>query len=332
MGDFEIRRGDVLLFHGDSFISWAIRLFDGTDVNHAAIALDETTLAEAAGRGLRRAPIAGAVAANKYMVVRRHPDADLASVVATAGGWVDKRAPYAYQQIVLLGLLAATRSIPLGGFGRRMLRSILDHAAAALNAFVDRDGHRSMICSEFVYRCFAEAPSDPVEKFRLLIKSGDVAFDGTQGGLADWALEQPDETYDAALNLPVSFDVPAAEADDADEVAEEELAPLIAAWAEENDLVTEDMPPAPPPSFDDLGEEPTDEELLSSLVAFSTAYAGESDEETSFGVGTVVAVAAARGAVKGLLEPAIEANFVTPGDLLVSPTIVDAGRMSADRG
>ncbi|HEU4947163.1 MAG TPA: hypothetical protein VFT31_08425 [Kribbella sp.] len=325
-----IRPGDVLLFQGDNFISWAIRLFDGTDVNHVAVALDDTTLAEAAGRGLRRAPIEAALATNRYMRVRRHPDPDLAAVVATATGYVNRRAPYAYQQIVLLGLLAATRNIPLGGLGRRMLRSVLDHAAAALNAFVDADGKRSMICSEFVYRCFMEAPSDPVERFRLLIMSGDIAFDPSEPCLAEWGLDQPDETYDAALGAPVSFEVPAVPPEEADEVAEEDLAPLLAAWAEEQGLVTEDMPPAPPPSFgpDDL-EEPTDEELLASLVAFSTAFTGEDEE--SFDIGTVIGVAAAKGAIRGLLVPAIEANFVTPGDVLQSPTLIDVGRVGGSR-
>jgi hypothetical protein len=55
----EIRSGDVLLYHGRGFISWAIRKFDGTEVNHAAIALDGERLGEAAGRGLQIAPIPG---------------------------------------------------------------------------------------------------------------------------------------------------------------------------------------------------------------------------------------------------------------------------------
>ncbi|MDQ0000106.1 MULTISPECIES: hypothetical protein [Pseudarthrobacter] len=320
----EIRRGDVLLFHGTDIISWAIRTFDGTDVNHAAIALDEATLMEAAARGLRHATIEAEVSGSRYVRVRRHTEDDLASVVATAASHVKRRAPYAYQQIVMLALLAATRTIPLGGTGRRMVRSILDHAAAALNAFVDRDGTRSMICSEFVYRAFAEAPSDPAERFRLLIHSGDIAFGEVEPCLAEWALQQSAETYEAAFRIPVSFDVTAAQPDEAGEAAEEELAPLIVAWAEDHNLVTEDMPPAPPPSFE-VGEsdDPTDEELLASMVSFSTALTNDSE----FGIGTTLGVAAALGAIQGLLTPAIEANFVTPGDLLKSPTLVDIGRI-----
>lgn len=325
----EIKAGDVLLFHGNGFVSWGIRKFDGTDVNHAAIALDSTALAEAGGRGLERKPVAEAVGSNKYMKVRRHADPDLAPVVTKATEFVDKGSPYAYQQIVLLALLASTRKIPLDGVAKRMLRSILDHAAAALNAFVDKGGRRSMICSEYVYRAFAETGIEPADRYRVLIQVGDKAFDVSETSLADWAIQQPDETYDAATSLPVSFeapvDVPAPEM--ADEIAEQDLAPIMAAWAVENGEVDEDMPAPPPPSFgiDDL-EEPSDEELLASLIGFSGALsAANSDEPVSFGLGAVITAAAARGAIQGLLKPAIEANLVTPGDLLLSPTLADVG-------
>jgi hypothetical protein len=131
--------------------------------------------------------------------------------------------------------------------------------------------------------------------------------------------------YDGAANLPVSFDVTPVEAENADEAAEADLAPLMADWAVENDLVDEDMPPPPPPSFDAVTEgEPTDEELLGSLVNFSGAFA----DATSDGPPSpVLAASAARGAIEGLISPSIEANFVTPGDLLLSPTLVDKGTL-----
>ncbi len=324
----DIRAGDVLLFHGNGFVSWGIRKFDGTDVNHAAIALDATTLGEAGGHGLQRTPIEAAAASNKYMRVRRHGDAELGPVVAIASTYLDEGRPYAYQQIVLLALLASTRKIPLTGIAKRMLRSILDHGAAALNGFMDRDGKRSMICSEFVYRAYAEAVGDPVDRYRVRVQVGDTAFGPPAGTLAGWALQQPDEKLEAASNAPVSFSAPTVvEPAVADEVAEADLAPIMAAWAVENGMVDADMPPAPPPSFaPDQLVEPSDEELLASLINFSGAMANvTSDAQPSFGVVSVMGAAAARGAVNGLLKPSIEANFVTPGDLLLSPTLTDVG-------
>jgi len=324
----DIKAGDVLLFHGNGFVSWGIRKFDGTDVNHAAIALDPGMLGEAGGRGLQRTPIDKALASNRYMRVRRHADHELAPVVSVASRYLDEGRPYAYQQIVLLALLASTRRIRLTGVARRMLRTILDHGAAALNAFLDRDGNRSMICSEFVYRAYGEAVGDPADRYRIRIQVGDMAFDPAGVSLAEWALEQPDEALEAAAAVPVSFAVAVTDPDAADDAAEHDLAPLVAAWALEEGIVDEDMPAPPPPSFaaDDL-EEPSDEELLASLLSFSGAFAdATSDAPPSFGLGALtIGSAVARGAIQGLLEPKIDANFVTPGDLLVSPTLVDVG-------
>ena len=53
----DVLPGDILLFRGKGFVSWAIRLFDGTEVNHAAIALDGGKLAEAGGHGLQQRDI-----------------------------------------------------------------------------------------------------------------------------------------------------------------------------------------------------------------------------------------------------------------------------------
>ena len=326
----EVRAGDVLLFHGNGFISWGIRAFDGTDVNHAAIALDATTLGEAGGRGLQRTLIETAAKSNKYMRVRRHTDPELAPVLTVASTYLDDGRPYAYQQIVLLALLASTRKLRLTGIARRMLRSILDHGAAALNGFLDRGGARSMICSEFVYRAFAEAVADPTDRYRVLIQIGDAAYDPESTSLAQWALVQPDDVLEAAAVQPVSFGVPGTvEPALADEQAELELAPILAAWAVESGRAgSADMPPVPPPSFSpEVVADPTDEELVGSLVGFGAALAdATSDRPPSFGLSAAtVGSATARGLISGLLRPAIEANFVTPGDLLLSPTLTDVG-------
>jgi hypothetical protein len=50
-----IKPGDLLLFHGKGFVSWAIRKIDGSEVNHVAIAFGDG-LAEAGG-ALQTRPI-----------------------------------------------------------------------------------------------------------------------------------------------------------------------------------------------------------------------------------------------------------------------------------
>ena len=53
----DVSPGDVLLFHGQGFVSWAIRAVDGTEVNHAAVALPGGMLGEAGGKGLQKRAI-----------------------------------------------------------------------------------------------------------------------------------------------------------------------------------------------------------------------------------------------------------------------------------
>ncbi len=59
-----LRPGDILLFHGHGFQSWAIRRFEESDVDHAAIVLEPETMAEVSSSGLRNAEIEPAVEGN----------------------------------------------------------------------------------------------------------------------------------------------------------------------------------------------------------------------------------------------------------------------------
>lgn len=325
----EVRAGDVLLFHGRGFVSWAIRKFDGSDVNHAAIALGPDTVGEAGGRGLQVTPLAQATGSNDFSVVRRFDDAELEDVVNVANNYVTGGRPYAYQQIVLLAILASTRKIPLPPIGRRFLRSALDHAAAALNAFVDRGGTRSMICSEFVYRCYEEVPGGPPPPFHLKVLLGGVPFAPSEGSVVDWALGLPDDAIPGAA--PAPFGPTSPELIDLAEIdawAEADLAPLIAAYAAETGLADDDMPNdvlAIP--FDVGAANVSDDDLLQSLVDFGAALGDASEAAPpSFGVGTLIGGAAAKGAIAGILNVSVDANFVTPGDLLRSPSLRDVGR------
>jgi hypothetical protein len=168
MAEIDIRPGDVLLFHGDSLVSKAIRLFDGTDVNHAAVSVEGGQLVEAAGDGVRRADVRATVKDNVRTYVRRLKQTDdLAPVVARANAYADAGVHYAYQQIVLLGVLTLTRRAPAGNpVVRLAMRKILDEAAKVLNSIAERGGE-TMICSELVYRAYDEAVAGRDDPYRL---------------------------------------------------------------------------------------------------------------------------------------------------------------------
>lgn len=311
-----VQGGDVLLTHGTSAISWAIRFFDRSEVNHAAIALDATNVGEAVAAGLKASPLTALISANEYVLHRRSRLGDHAPVVSVANDYLTNRAPYAYQQIVLLAVLGATRAIPLPRVAKRLIRSSADAAADVLNTMLDDGGTRLMICSEYVYRAFAEATPPHL----LIADTADLAAASTgteeTWSFADhWAPRHEPELIAAASNdeaIPAAAgrssvdhgDVERLAAEYALEVAylDEEAAKVAVAAADS--AVVSATPAA----------EPSDAELARSLVRLSGALedAVDADGAQPAGLGVDLAM----GALKGLLDTRVNPNFVTPGDLL----------------
>lgn len=333
----EISAGDVLLFHGQGFVSWAIRKIDGSDVNHAAIVLPGGVLAEAGGFGLQQRAVPQTMGQGESMRVSRLDAAvDLAPVLAKASTYLAAGHLYAYQQIVMLALLCVTRSIPLPRLARRMVRSVLEHAATAVLDLLPV-GAKWMICSEYVYRCFDEAVDGDHDPYRLLISG--VSFGPGEATLVDWAL---DNVRDVPVTPAVAFGSMPAEPVQRAATIEASLAPAIADYAAELHAAgltaDDDLPPMLDVSFGPpaaLPPEPTDDELLASLATFGEAWgratgAGPSGPVTpAFGPGTVATISAAalKGALEGLKHISVDPNFVTPRDLLQTPSLRPIGRI-----
>lgn len=325
--------GDVLLYRGHGPISWAIRFIDRSDVNHAAIALDGTTLAEATGHGLASGPIDKSIQRNERTIVRRLAvaPADPGPAVAKAQGYLDDGVPYGYQQILLLALLCATRQVPLPGLAGKLLRRALDGAAAVLNRMVDNaEGTRFMICSEYVYRAYLEGGSVLAIEVRDGAAVAGAGSEDANLPLLDWAAGQSDEALDEAVAMAASGSPMGAVPGDLDDLAaavEEELNGIIVdyaiAVAPDDPEVLAMAAASPAASVAAAGEAfPTPAELLASLVRFSDGLAvarADDGGATPAGAGLVGAVAG--GALHGLLSTKTDPNFVTPGDLLVSPSL-----------
>ncbi|RLV10445.1 hypothetical protein CTZ27_04415 [Streptomyces griseocarneus] len=298
----QLKPGDVVLTRGTEAISRAICLMDASEVSHAALAVDGDTLAEAVGEGLRTIPYAKALDGHDLLVGRSlAAPADMAPVLDVARRYLDGKISYAHQQIVLLAVLCVTRRVPLPLGGRRLVRTVLDQAAAAVNALAEC-GRQPMICSEFVYRCHYEArPSAP---YALRVDGGSDA-DG-QSTLLGWARSHP-----ALSHLPLPGKVPAL----LDPAALEALlAPLVSAYASAvgklDGLPFGKHVPAPAGLTD-----PSDEEMLASMTAFGAAlHRAESPDG-----GHVTP----EQALEKIRSKAAEPNFVTPGDLLRSPSLVE---------
>lgn len=333
----DIEPGDLLLFHGDGFVSWAIRKIDGSEVNHAAVALGGGMLAEAEGGGLRTRPIPAASDGREYILVRRHLAPDPRDpVLSIAQKYLEERNFYAYQQIVLLAILGITRRIPAPDVARRMLRSALDHAARALIDLLPV-GKSWMICSEYAYRCFDESAAAPPKPFAIGIQGLTYALPESTDSRTwlEWAFAE--EAPVDLVPIAASFAAPAV---DPAAAAEAELAPLIAEWAQFAGV--DDADPLPVPadlSFDvpDPGvpaadaaavaaeqkRDIPDDELRNAMVRFATTLdavqAIPAGIPAEFGVvATGIGAAAARGALDGLRRISVDPNFVTPRDLFVS--------------
>ena len=159
----ELQTGDILLMLGEGPLSQLIAWASDGAYSHAAIVADGGDLIEAAASGVRRYPLAQRLAdqANYHFIdaFRAHDGAgaplapaDLHDVLAKAEALLG--VPYPVDQLALLGVVMAVRGKwPVHPWARLLVRVALDHALP--------DGDGRMVCSEVVYRAYAECAAVP---------------------------------------------------------------------------------------------------------------------------------------------------------------------------
>lgn len=164
MTQADLLPGDILLYRTPSFIGWAIRKFDSSEHNHAAI-WDGIQVIEMESRGVIGGSLAESVGPSKVDVYRvsslrfDSDDAARKSIKYLAQG-----NRYAYGQILLLAPLVRLRKCRYPAIAR-WIRRWTDKCAEKLIAAHDGD-RQPMICSELVYRCYEQ---------RITIKEIDAA-------------------------------------------------------------------------------------------------------------------------------------------------------------
>lgn len=146
--------GDILLLRSIGPLSDLIAWLSNSPYSHAElVAGGDELITAVAGSGVSTASLAERLAAPKISRIdawrnsRLDSDADRKAVLDKARSLIGTG--YAVDQLALAGLLMLVEDIPTA---RPLLRWA---AAAALRYLIDqpRDG---MVCSELVYRCFAE--------------------------------------------------------------------------------------------------------------------------------------------------------------------------------
>ncbi len=153
----ELRPIDVLLYHGTSLISYAIRVFDGTCFSHASLKVEADQVEEALFQGVVDDPLVTSSQGSTCVLARRLKDTPagegVANVLRAAHGYLGN--PYAYHEILLLALLCTFRKLKVTPILSRLVEGIFSHAADLLANMI-YGKKKPLICSEFVYRSYTK--------------------------------------------------------------------------------------------------------------------------------------------------------------------------------
>jgi hypothetical protein len=335
--------GDVLLYRGNGWTSWAIRAFDGTEVSHAGLCVNGEIAEAQIKAGLIKRPIATSIAGCDWVEVRRLKTAvdTMSPVIKVAEAYLNDRNRYAYEQIILLAGICMTRKLDLQNpLLRKIVRRAMQEATEWLR-YLHGQGKEPMICSEFVYRTYDEAWPDPDDLYSLEILSQKVAQPGRRHSRfrrrrkllsGEFPAETPNvhpESLLAQLQATGETleDLPAATRKMAAALPEpaEELDWLIQQYQAEMEGAKTAGPRA-------VGASPevSADELLRSTRRLTAEWADatvrkEEAENKRYGV------APAASEWKPITLAEILADFVTPGDLLKSPSLNAVCRLGQER-
>ncbi len=157
--NFELKSGDIFLYHGTHLISKLIRKFDGTEVNHASLYVGNNQVIEAkeGSSGVSKNSIYKSIENSKYIKVFRLKDEtlDINPVLNVANNFYLSPNRYGYEQIVLLAfIILINKALPTKTF-RWIAKTILERAAQIILKLT-QNGKEVLICSELVYRSYEE--------------------------------------------------------------------------------------------------------------------------------------------------------------------------------
>lgn len=170
----QLKPCDILLCRGTGWLSNTICFLDGGSYSHAAF-FDGKELVQATLHGIVREPVEVLKNESHIDVFRFNKDHHSLGeldwptepIINRAEEIAEMGLKYATDHLVMMAFLVVTRRVPLNIFEKKLLRTVLDHATELIAKMIDH-GKKPMICSEVVYRCFAEAK--PEEKYRLKIE------------------------------------------------------------------------------------------------------------------------------------------------------------------
>lgn len=170
IGVDDLKEGDVLLYRGTAALSKAIQFFDGSPVNHVAVYLGNGLVGEAVAEGLVQRDVSTSISGYEWVKAYRLADVpqDMGPVLDRALFYLDQGNRYGFEQLLILAILCTTRKLKITPVLRRLLRALLDAAAAQLTRMLNA-GKEPMICSEFAYRVYDEADPALQDAYSIVI-------------------------------------------------------------------------------------------------------------------------------------------------------------------
>jgi len=316
----QLQAADVLLFRGTGWLAKAIRLFDGTDFNHAGLYMGDPSVAEALKPGVIRQCLAESIKGRQRVIARRliSQPPTMTPVTAVADTVLAAGHRYAYEQLLLLVLLCLTRKLPMTPWLRPLVRKALD-AAAGLLARIMGQGKEPMICSEFVFRCYDQALPEAEDVYALEINRFPRA--GVSPGVRGLPAARAEAPHGRGVH-PDSFlswrlSAGARGAAFAPRAIRRRKA-AVPSLAEVEKLAERYLSELQGIRARGAAPRVSDEELIASIDAFAAAYSRPRAR-----AGRVPAALGPEVAVRGLLDTV--PDFVTPGDLLHSGSLYTVG-------
>lgn len=328
----DLQPGDVLLYSGQSLIGKLIRALDGTEATHAGIFLSGGNVGEAlmVGRpGINANPIETSIEGTNWVEVRRLPTEKLARqpLMDVANRYIAEGNRYAYAEVLLVATICLTRKLNLNDrLLGRIAFGLMNKANRWIAEMVDQD-KEPMICSEFVYRCYDEAldADDDPYSLTILSQAGILTRRRSRRWLRRLAMTasadkeiptvHPESLLGRLMNDPPKLQHMTKAADPSvaptEQISDIELEALIATYLHEPQA-TQPMRASAVPEVSQKDLERAASDFSASLLASDERRYGISQNEPM----------AARVATA-------VADFVTPGDLLKSPSLSYVGRISS---
>ena len=170
----DLKPADILLFSGekDSWISRAIMLLTDAPVSHAALCSEtSTTILEETPPAIRASDAVERFSGRTIYVMRTKREKSMRPVVDAAMHYLNEQEPYPMSNLYLVGLLLIYRKFTPDTQLKKVMINIFRNLAANMIEFINKHkypGKLPMVCSQFVYQCYADAGLD----YRLRIKHG----------------------------------------------------------------------------------------------------------------------------------------------------------------